>query len=637
MLFDLTAIPQRDVLHAAPDPTLLVDADGRIAFASSRVGEVFGYPAGELVGQLVEVLLPVGLRRAHVTHRHAYAQSPEPRAMGAAMPLLGRRRDGTEFPVEVSLSPLQTAQGMLTISTVRDITGRRYTEQALARERQVLSNVIHSAPGVVLVLDAEGRIEQVNAYLEELCGYSETELLGQDWFETLLPEEDREDIRRVFRETMDRGFNSGHINALRARDGSLHHIKWHANTLKDEDGTAVIGLLNIGYDVTRQLADEQAVEQALEEAERANATKSRFLAAASHDLRQPLQSLGLYLSVLTRLLEDSKPLEVCGKMRNSLDTMGGLLDALLDISRLDSGSVVPEFQDVSLDELLDRIVTDNIQQAEEKGIRLEWHSTGCIVHSDAGLLERVIENLVTNAIRYTEQGAVSITCEPVNGRARISVADTGIGIPEEALEQIFEEYYQLDNAVRDRNKGLGLGLSIVRQIAWLLDLELNVTSTAGQGSTFSVDVAPGEQTRKQVRPPIAAPRLTDREPVILLVENDEAVVDATTMLLESSGMHVHWACDGATAVDRVSNGLQPDLVLCDYRLPGMTGLEVVRHLRQMLDTPVPAVLMTGDTSSVVIDSQKMPDCSLFNKPVDTARLLAHIEGTLGGAPRRVPA
>jgi two-component system, sensor histidine kinase len=396
-------------------------------------------------------------------------------------------------------------------------------------------------------------------------------------------------------------------------------------------------LLNVGYDVTQQIDDEQAIEQALEEAERANATKSRFLAAASHDLRQPLQSLGLYLSVLTRSLEAPKPLEVCGKMRKSLDTMGELLDALLDISRLDGGSVVPEFQDVPLDDLLDRIVTDNVQQAEEKGLRLEWRPTGCVVHSDSGLLERVIENLVTNAIRYTDQGAISIACEPVKGHVRISVSDTGIGIPEEALEQIFEDYYQLDNTGRDRSKGLGLGLSIVRHIARLLDLELNVTSTVGQGSTFTVGVALGEQQRKQVRPPIAAPRLTDREPVVLLVENDEAVVDATTMLLESADVHVHWSCDGASALDRVSEGLRPDLLLCDYRLPGINGIEVVRQLRRMLATPVPAVLMTGDTASVVIDPVEMPDCSVFNKPVDTARLLAHIEGILGAGARRASA
>jgi two-component system, sensor histidine kinase len=581
----------------------------------------------------VELLLPARFRRAHVKHREAYAQDPAPRSMGAAMELFGRRRDGTEFPVEVSLSPLRTEQGTLTISTVRDVSMRRQMERALARERELLHGVIRSAPAIVLLLDAEGRIEQVNSYLEKLSGYPAAELLGRDWFDTLLPEEDREVVRGVFRETMHRGFNAGHTNPIRARDGSLHDIKWLANILRDEAGK-IIGLLCIGYDVTGQLASEQEIERSLQEAEQGNATKSRFLAAASHDLRQPLQSLGLYLSVLTRLLEDSKPLEVCGKMRKSLDTMGELLDALLDISRLDSGSVVPELQDVPIDVLLDRIVTDNIQQAEEKGLRLEWRSTGCVVRSDPGLLERVIENLVTNAIHYTDHGEVSITCEPVNGRARISVSDTGIGIPEEALEQIFEEYYQLGNPGRDRRKGLGLGLSIVRHIARLLDLELGVTSTVGQGSTFTVDVVPGEQQIKQARPPIPAPRLADRQPVVLLVENDEAVVDATTMLLETAGMRVHWASDGPAALDRISSGLRPDLLLCDYRLSGMNGIDVVRRVRRALSAPVPAVLMTGDTSSLVIDSAEVPDCRVFHKPVDTSRLLSHIEVSLGTGAQR---
>lgn len=553
--------------------------------------------------------------------------SPAARSMGAAMSLSGRRRDGAEFPVEVSLSPLPTAQGTLTISTIRDVSRRRQMEDALARERELLQGVIRSAPAIVLLLDAEGRIEQVNPYLESLCGYSAAELIGSDWFDTLLPREDREGIRAVFRETMERGFNPGHTNPIRARDGTLYQIKWLANMLRDEAGQ-IIGLLCIGYDVTRQLADERQVEESLHEAERASTTKSRFLAAASHDLRQPLQSLGLYLSVLTRLLEEPKPLEVCGKMRKSLDTMGELLDALLDISRLDSGSVVPEMRDVPIDVLLDRIVTDNVQQAEEKGLRLEWRSTGCVVHSDPGLLERVIENLVTNAIRYTDQGTVTLTCEAVNGRARVSVADTGIGIPEEALEQIFEEYYQLGNPGRDRRKGLGLGLSIVKHIARLLELELNVTSAVGQGSTFTVDVALGGALSKPARPPLSAPRPAAREPVVLVVENDDAVLDATIMLLESVGMRVLWSCDGRSALDRVSNGARPDLLLCDYRLRGMNGVEVVRKVREALSDPLPAVLMTGDASKLVIDSSDLPDCRVFHKPVDTQRLLAHIESSL---------
>eukprot|EP00752_Nemacystus_decipiens_P018798 g16854.t1 len=215
-------------------------------------------------------------------------------------------------------------------------------------------------------------------------------------------------------------------------------------------------------EVLRQSRDEleqrvaertAALNEARAEADRANHSKSRFLAAASHDLRQPLQSLGLYLSVLARKLkaedelEPSKCLEVAEKMQISLETMGELLDTLLDISKLEAGSVVPEMRDTSLEEILNRVVASNLQQANEKGLTLSCKPGNCIVHTDPVLLQRIIENFVTNAIRYTEEGTVSVECEPMGKASLITVSDTGVGIPEGMLEKIFDEYYQLDNQI----------------------------------------------------------------------------------------------------------------------------------------------------------------------------------------------
>ncbi len=476
---DLSAVSQRDLLHLAPDPTVIVDEDGRIIFASARVLPVFGYESDELIGEPVEVLLPERFHDSHLTHRQSFVTEPRPRPMGSGLELFGRRKDGSEFPVEVSLSPVSTHQGRLVASTIRDITERKRTEALLARERAFLDSLIKTAPTMVLLLDPEGRIERVNPYLEQVSGYSAAELLGRDWFDTFIPENDRVALRDVFGQALDEGFN-GHTNAIVLRDGSLRHVEWLSKTLLDDDGR-LVGLLNIGHDVSETLAHEAALEQA-------NAGKSRFLAAASHDLRQPLQSLGLYLSVLTRLLDGSKPLEVCAKMRSSLDTMEELLNALLDISRLDSGSVEPEIQEFSLDVLLDRIVTDNTQQAQEKGLVLLCTGSDCRVRSDPGLLERVLANLVGNAIRYTHEGRVSIECVRGERSVRIAVIDTGVGIPDEALERIFDEYCQLNNPARDRGKGLGLGLSIVRHIVRLLDLDLQVSSVVEQGSTFAIEV-----------------------------------------------------------------------------------------------------------------------------------------------------
>lgn len=632
---DLTTISQRDLLHAAPDATVLVDGSGRIVFASERVRSVFDYPPEDLVGQPVENLIPERYRQAHRAHRDAYLGMPNPRPMGRAMELFGRRRDGSEFPVEVSLSPVPAADGVLVASAIRDVSERKRTEEMLGRERAYLDSIIRTAPTIVLLLDEEGRIQQMNPYLEQLAGYRASEVVGRDWFETFLPDDDGPEIRRVFAETLERGFNGGYTNAIVTRDGSLRHIEWLAKTL-DDGNDGIRGLLCIGHDVTRQLEHETALSDARQEAERANASKSRFLAAASHDLRQPLQSLGLYLSVLTRQLDEPKGLEICTKMRKSLDTMGELLDALLDISRLDSGSVVPEKRDFAIQTVLDRIVTDNVQQAEEKGLDLECSTAECVVHSDPGLLERVLENLVTNAIRYTDDGGVRIACEPVGGRARISVTDTGVGIPERSLERVFDEYYQLDNPVRDRRKGLGLGLSIVRHIARLLDLDLRVTSTVGEGSTFMVDVPLGEAPSAEAGAPDAIMRHEGRDPAVLLVEDDPAVIDATGMLFESAGVRMGTATDGPGALRQVSEGFVPDLLVCDYRLPGMNGIEVIRAVREMLHRPVPAVVMTGDTSAREIQTAGLPDCHVLHKPVDTDRLLSMVEHALGASTRTSP-
>jgi signal transduction histidine kinase len=246
------------------------------------------------------------------------------------------------------------------------------------------------------------------------------------------------------------------------------------------------------------------------EAERANAAKSRFLAAANHDLRQPLHAAGAYLSVLARKLEEPALKEICDKTRQPLAAMKEILDTLLDVSRLESGALEPHVSDFPIDDIFARVVVGNRPQAEEKGLRLVHVPSGCSVRSDPALLERVIDNLVSNGIRYTKEGQVTVQCEPRDGKARITVSDTGIGIPAEALDGIFEEYVQLDNPSRDRSKGLGLGLSVVRYIADVLGHGVEVRSMVGKGSTFVVEVplvadAPTRAGRSVA--PLAAPPL----------------------------------------------------------------------------------------------------------------------------------
>ena len=482
--------------------------------------------------------------------------------------------------------------------------------------------------GIILLLDPDGRIVFCNPYFEELTGYGSDDVVGRDWFDTFIPVDERNTIREFFSVVMREGLNDGYTNAIVTKSGDERLIEWHSKTLEDEN--RIYGLLCTGYDVTEREAHAQVLAVSKQEAEQATMTKLRFLAAASHDLRQPLQAINMYLSTLMRQLDQPEQIAIGQKILKSLDTMGGLLDALLDISRLESGSVTPQKQDFPIQELLNKIVTYNIQQAKEKGLTLICESNECIVHSDPALLERVIENFVTNAIRYTEQGGITVTCQCSDRAARIAVSDTGIGIPEEMQEKVFDEYFQLNNPMRDRRRGLGLGLglSIVKHIAEILGHPLDASSEEGRGSTFMIEVELGETERECIDAAQSVSVESHRSDVpatiVLFIDDDPAVVDATSMLLKTTGVEVHSALNGDNALDIVAAGVRPDVIVSDYRLPRYNGIELVRRVREATASDLPAILMTGDTSISEIESSSLEKCTVLRKPVDTDRLIALI-------------
>jgi PAS domain S-box-containing protein len=621
-----------DLFDAAPDATLLVGSDGRIERANAQAEKLFGYRRDELLGEPVELLIPQRFRNSHLKHRKSFADAPKIRTMGSSLDLFARRKDGTDIPIDVKLSPIRTRDRMVVVAAIRDITESQRIARELAAaneqlrtEKRFSDNLISTQQGIVLVLDSKGRITLANPYFEDLTGYKAGQLLGQDWFSTFIPEDERQTIKDFFAVVMREGINEGYINAIVTKNGEQRLIQWHSKTLENPAGD-IIGVLNTGYDVTDREAAATELREAKEEAVRATAIKTRFLAAASHDVRQPLQSVGLYLSILSRKLEDPDVLNIATKMRQSLDSMGEIIDALLDISMLDSGSIVPEPRDFALQTILDQILADNAPYAQEKGLALCIEPTQLTAKSDPSLLARVIENLVGNAIRYTETGRVTVECVADGQKVRIEVSDTGVGIPQEALQTIFEEYFQLENPVRDRRKGLGLGLAIVRHIARLLDHELEVHSAPDKGSTFSVTlplvgvvVESGTTDHQQKIPLAAGERIK-----VLIVDDDPAIVDATRMLLEVEGFDVTTALDGREAIGQIEDGLRPNIIVSDYRLPGLNGIDVIRHIRELAGEDLPTILVTGDTSAAHIAEAGLTFCEVLHKPVDSDQLIALI-------------
>jgi two-component system CheB/CheR fusion protein len=392
-------------------------------------------------------------------------------------------------------------------------------------------------------------------------------------------------------------------------------------------------------DITERKLISEALEVAKLKAEKANLGKSRFLAAASHDLRQPLQTLSLLHGVLARKLSDPEAIGLIGKLNETLGAMAGMLDTLLDINQLEAGTVQPEVDDFAVSTVLDQLKTEFGYVARSKGLALRAVGSSLFVRSDPLLLAQMIRNLLSNAVKYTKHGKVLIGCRRHGDKVRIEVCDSGIGIPEGQREAIFEEYYQLDNLARERGLGLGLGLSIVRRVGELLGHEVGLRSIPGKGSIFFIDVAGGGLPQEKpddggayAKP--AAARLTG---AILIVEDDPMVSDALVLLFKGEGYRTLVATDGrAVAALQDSPGFAPDVVVADYNLPGgASGLEVIERLRAASGRALPAIVLTGDIAADVLRKVVAADCDYLHKPVNVDRLTQRIQDMLS-AQQNIP-
>ena len=486
----------RTLLESAPDAMIIVDSGGHIVVANGQAEEMFGYPKDELIGQPIEMLLPDPIRERHVEHRGGYFEHPTLRSMGAGLDLVARRRDGDEFPVEISLSPVSTADGQFVTSVIRDVTARKRMEAEVISSQQA--------------------------------------------------------------------------------------------------------------------------------AERANKANSAFLAAASHDLRQPVQALNLLNGALRRTVKNEKALAMIESQEQSLQAMTNLLNSLLDISRLDAGAITPELEEFPIRQIIDRLASEFARQSAHKGLRFEAASCDAIVRSDPNLLAEIIQNFVSNAIRYTNRGSVTLTSSVRGGECSVKVEDTGIGIDQDELEEIFREFHQCKSA-GGSNEGFGLGLAIVRRLSDLLDHEVSVQSVPGEGSCFAVHVpvvhAPvraAEEDRSNVVEHEAAGGL------VLLLEDDVQVASAWELLLESEGYSVAMAAS-AEETRALTQQLaeEPAVIVSDYHLlDGATGVDAVAGVREHFGRDIPAFIVTGDTSKVIQGLRPLPNSTVMSKPVDTDQLLA---------------
>ena len=369
-----------------------------------------------------------------------------------------------------------------------------------------------------------------------------------------------------------------------------------------------------------------ALARAKGEADEANVSKTRFLAAASHDILQPLNAARLYVTSLVERQGSGEDARLVSNVDASLEAVEEILGALLDISRLDSGALRPEISSFRMDEMMRQLEVEFAPLAREKGLDLAFVSSTRAVRSDRRLLRRLLQNLVSNAIKYTPEGRVLIGCRIGNGRLRIDVYDTGLGIPHSKKREIFREFHRLDQGAKIA-RGLGLGLSIVERIARVLDHRIELTSKSGRGSHFSVTVplAPALPLDAKVPQPQRVDVSQLAGMLVLCIDNEPKILDGMATLLGGWGCDVLKAPDLKSALATVSDAkAAPNGLLVDYHLDSGNGIEAIAALRWRFGSELPAILITADRSPAVREEARARDIQVLNKPLKPAALRALI-------------
>ena len=376
--------------------------------------------------------------------------------------------------------------------------------------------------------------------------------------------------------------------------------------------------------ITLLSARTREAEDARHLAEHANRSKTQFFAAASHDLRQPLHALGLFAAALRERATDPRMAEIATAINSSVEALENLFNELLDISKIDAGVVQPQPQHFALQRLFSRLRSELEPQAEHQGLRLRFVPTAHHVHTDPVLLERIVRNLVSNAIRYTHAGGVIVGARARAGRVWLEVWDTGIGIAPAEQARIFEEFYQAGNPERDRRKGLGLGLAIVRRLAGLLEAPLSVESRAQRGSVFKVGLPRGAIEAAIESVPSAAMRGDLHGQTVLIIDDEPSIRAATALLFSGWGAHAITAGSLAEALIHMAPlNAPPALIIADHRLrDGETGVDAINAVRNAAGYPMPAILLTGSSTPDVALAAQAIGAHFLAKPVNPAKLRA---------------
>jgi len=606
----------------------MIDSDGKMVMVNTEIEQQFGYRREELIGQPVEMLVPVRFRNQHIHHREAFNRRPQTRRIGVGSELFGLRKDGSEFSVEIGLTPIRISDNHLVLGVIVDVSLRKETEKHLAQMEGRYRGLLEAAPDAMVVVNQSGEIVLLNLQAEKQFGYRRDELIGQK-VKNIIPVGFAErliaDGLRSAEDALAQQIGTGIELAGRRKDGSEFPIEIMLSPLESAEGILVTAAI-------RDISVRKHMER----------LKDEFVSTVSHELRTPLTSISGSLALLAGQWAGKLPESAARLLaiaHTNSQRLVRLINDILDIEKIEFGNVVFNLSRVDVRALVEQTIEGSRGFAETYGvrIRLDDKSADGEVNADPDRLAQVISNLLSNAIKFSPPGEeVLVAVEKTGGVVRISVRDHGSGVPADFKPRIFEKFAQADATSSRKKGGTGLGLSIVKQIIERLDGEVGFDDLPGGGTLFHVDL-PDWESRAKIEIDIDIDSQTDTAR-ILICEDDRNTANAMRKRLRQGGFAADFAYTAAAAIERAA-ATRYSAILVDLQLPDGDGIGLILDLRaqeQHRDTPI--IVVSGNPSRGRNDlrSSKLNILGWLSKPVDFERLVQMLRTSIALRPSDRP-